>query len=142
MIIRPFRSSDKDRVLEFKCRSVEISFPTCEFDTTNFERSLMNAEEGSVLVAEEGDLILGYIFLKSKNISTGRIGVINHIFVDPEFRGKGIASQLMKAGEEWFRSKNLRRVRSTVTLTNEPSLNMVKKFGYNEKRTIFEKELD
>ena len=142
MIIRPFRSSDKDRILEFKRKSVEISFPTCEITTDYFERDLLKAEEGSVLVAEDNSDVIGYIFLKTKRTTTGSYGVIQHLFVHPDHRGKGIASQLMEAGEGFVRSKNLSRIRSTVTLTNEPSLRMVRKLGYNEKRMIFEKKLD
>lgn len=142
MIIRPFRSSDLDRIIEFKQESSKISFPACEIDSSFFRKNILKAEPGSILVAEDNANLVGYIYLKTKRTDTGIHGIIHHIFVDPEHRGRGLATQLMQKGEDYFRSKNLKSLRSTITITNEPSINMIKKFGYREKRIIFEKDLD
>ena len=142
MIIRPFESSDLDRILEFKCESTKVSFPTCEIDSSFFKRNLLKTEPGSVLVAEDNGKLIGYIYLKTKKTDTGAYGIIHHIYIDPEHRGKGLATQLMQKGEEHFKTKGLKKIRATVTLSNESSLKVAKKFGFNEKRIIFEKNLD
>ena len=141
MMIRSFRNSDLSRILEFKRQSVRVSFPTCEFDDTLFLRLLKKAEPGSVLVADDNDKVIGYVFLRTKKTSTGTYGVVHHIFVDPDYRGKGIATELMGKAEDYFRSRGVKAARSTITITNEPSLKMVRKLGYREKRIVFEKDL-
>ena len=106
-----------------------------------FLRLLKKAEPGSVLVADDNDKVIGYVFLRTKKTSTGTYGVVHHIFVDPDYRGKGIATELMGKAEDYFRSRGVKAARSTVTITNEPSLKMVRKLGYREKRIVFEKDL-
>jgi ribosomal protein S18 acetylase RimI-like enzyme len=140
MIIREFRKQDLDRILQFKCASVKVSFPACEFDSTNFRKNLLAAPAGSVLVAEE-DGIIGYVYLKTRKTGIGKYGTVNHIFVDPEYRDKGIASALMQKAEQYFHAQGIKRMRLTITVTNKPSLGLARKLGYKEKRVIMEKEL-
>jgi ribosomal protein S18 acetylase RimI-like enzyme len=142
MMIRSFRNSDLNRIVEFKHQSVKVSFPGLDFDDKLFRKALLNSGPGSVMVAEDNGTVIGYIFLKTKKTSTGKYGIIHHVFVDPDYRGRGIATTLMKKAEDHFRSLGLRRIRSTVTLSNEPSISMVRRLGYKEKRLILEKELD
>jgi ribosomal protein S18 acetylase RimI-like enzyme len=141
MLIRNFRKSDLDRILGFKCESVKTSFPACEFDDTNFRKNVLKAPTGSILIAEADGVIAGYIYLKIKKTSIGTYGMVHHIFVDPEHRGEGIASALMGKAEDYFRAQDIKKIRVTITMTNKPSLELARKFGYKEKRIVMEKEL-
>ena len=142
MIIRSFKNSDLDKIMEFNYESNKISFPNYEFDGSFFKKNILSAETGSVLVAEEDGKIAGYIYVKIKKLSSGVVGIIQHVFVDPKFRGNGLATRLIKKGFKYFRSKNVKRIRSTVTLANETSLKMIRKLGFEEKRIVMEKMLD
>lgn len=144
MTVRNFSPEDLDVVRGFKEKSVRISFPDADYDIEAFRRNLLSSSEkepDSVKVVEKGGRVVGYIWFRIKSGITGNLGIINHVFIDDSVRKLGLASSLMKIAEEFFMSRDIKRVRVTITLTNEPSIRMCKKMGYREKRVIMEKEL-
>jgi RimJ/RimL family protein N-acetyltransferase len=54
----------------------------------------------------------------------------------------GLGQRLMGIAEDCMRSRGLKRIRVTITKTNEPSIRMCQKLGHREKRVVMEKELD
>ena len=82
-----------------------------------------------IIVAEEGGLVVGFIdFLITFNSST-----IMQVAVAKEFRGKGIATQLLNEMEKSF-PKNIDDIVESITLevreSNEAAKNLYLKNGY------------
>jgi ribosomal protein S18 acetylase RimI-like enzyme len=142
---RDFEDRDLDRILDFKKESAGVSFPGMDFDMDLFRRKLLGMlrkDPNSVKVAELGNDIIGYVFLEIKKAGTGSIGCINHVFVSEPHRNSGLGASLVKIAEDYLRSRGIRRIRATVTKTNQASLNFCRKLGYKEKRLILEKTLN
>lgn len=55
---------------------------------------------------------------------------IEELFVDPNFRGRGIATRLMDEMENFLRSKGVKEVWISVLLFNPTALELYKKRGY------------
>lgn len=144
MQIRDFKLGDLETLVNFKKESVRISFPGKAYNLDLYRRSLLKAAErepGTIKVAEEANRIVGYVWFCIKNSATGPHGVINHTFVRPDCRGRGISLKLMKVAEAWFRSKGINRIELQVSNSNLPSLRMCRKLGYKETRVVLEKSL-
>ena len=52
-------------------------------------------------------------------IASNSDGVINDLYTDPEFRGRGIAPAIMKACEDWFISQGIMQARLSVDADNK-----------------------
>ncbi len=143
--IRNFKHSDLEKLVEFKKESTGVSFPGRDFNEESFRRELLNRYSGdpeSIKVAEMDGRVVGYVYFKITETAFGRSGVINHVFVDEEYRKIGLGQKLMGIAEDYLKSRGLKRIRVTITKTNEPSLRMCRRLGYSEKRVVMEKELD
>ncbi len=140
--IREMRESDIDTLMSFKKDSLEISFPGKSMDMEMFRDIFMehvrNNREG-VRIAEHNSQIIGYIWLSCERSILGDYGLVHHLYVKKEFRSKGVGKSLMKMAEEYFKAKGIKRIKLTVTLTNEPSLRLSEKLGYKRTRIIMEK---
>ncbi|HAY85034.1 MAG TPA: hypothetical protein DCY42_08960 [Chloroflexi bacterium] len=55
---------------------------------------------------------------------------IINLYVDPEFRGQGIGSVLMRKAEEWARLHNLDRIGLSVAVHNRVAVELYEKEGY------------
>ncbi|MGD2250322.1 MAG: GNAT family N-acetyltransferase [Candidatus Methanofastidiosia archaeon] len=90
---------------------------------------------------ENPDLFLGAFHntnLIGSVIATfdGRKGWINRLVVDPQYRKKGIATQLIKAAETALKQKGAAVIGVLVYNDNEPSLQLFKKMGYTTDKDI------
>ena len=144
VMIRDFRKTDIDRITEFKKESMKVSFPHLSLDTDSFRSDLLSKldkDPESIKVAEKGGRVVGYVYFKVVQSSLGMSGVINHVFVEKDFRKTGLGTELMKLAEGIMRSRGVKRLRVTVTISNEPSINMCRKLGYQDRRVQMEKEL-
>ena len=84
---------------------------------------------------------VGYIWFSSKKTSRGWIGLIRHVFVDPGHRRRGLSTELNRLAEDWFRSQGITLVEVQIARANAPSLEMCRKLGYKETRSVLEKKL-
>lgn len=142
MEIRDINPKDIERVLRYKRESAKISFPGKKIDEEFIRkriRKYINMEPGLIKILYDNGKPVGYVWLNIRKTTTGIIGAIDNIFIEEGYRGKGLATKLMKEAEKFFSSRGIKRIRTTVTITNKPSIGMCKKLGYREKRIIFEK---
>lgn len=142
MIIRDLKKKDVEELSNFKKSSAKISFPDSDLNIEIFKRNLLKSNPEFIKIVEDNKIVVGYIWLGIKKVDVGKYGIIRNLFIKENYRGKGLALKLMKLAEEYFKNIGIKKIRLTITLTNEASMNLCKKLGYKEKRIILEKELD
>ncbi len=80
----------------------------------------MNAQPvGSVMLSMQGD--------------SGRVISIG---VHPDWRGKGVAGELMSTAEKWFSESGAREVDLEVSVENSEALNLYSSMGYEVVRVL------
>lgn len=92
----------------------------------------LQAARHLMFVAEADGQIVGTAF----GSHDGRKGWINRLAVDPAFRRQGSARTLIKHVEEALARDGLIIVAALVEAPNEPSLELFRKLGYEERRDI------
>lgn len=144
MKIRDYRPEDLEKILEFKRKSAKYSFPDRGINLDRFKRIFIKRLEkgkGAAKMLEEDGKVIGYAWFTVKKLTTGKVGVVNHIFVDEPYRGQGLGDKLMQEAEKFFKDREMERVRVTITKGNQRSFKFCKKHGFKEKRVIMEKKL-
>jgi ribosomal protein S18 acetylase RimI-like enzyme len=107
--------------LENKC------FTTDQLSRRSF-RHWIQAENCAFIVAEYGDVIVGYsliIFFKGTTLAR-----LYSIATDPEYRGKGIARTLMEAGEQISKDAGRVFLRLEVSVDNKAGIALYESMGY------------
>ncbi|TYP75805.1 RimJ/RimL family protein N-acetyltransferase [Aquimarina intermedia] len=130
-IIRTERPMDKTLIQDKKISYYDIASYIVQKDT-------------QVLVAEaEGQLIgsgYGQIRERKPYFKTDLLGYIGFIYVNENFRGKGVSQQILKALTEWFQNQNITEIRLTVYSENPRAIKAYEKVGF--KSHIIEMRLD
>jgi len=140
-MIREYNSAtDKHQVLELSERLMDFEFPK-RIDTDflaciqreNFLADLERPEaESVVFVAEEGDVLLGFIELHVEKdwISKQRHGHIARIAVAADAEGKGIAKRLMAKADQWCQERDFPMLSLSVFKSNERAIAFYQYLGY------------
>lgn len=68
--------------------------------------------------------------------STSPVGYMEGIFVKKEYRNRGIARELVEAGEGWTKARGCTQMGSDVEFHNVDSYNFHKSIGYDEVNRI------
>jgi RimJ/RimL family protein N-acetyltransferase len=61
-----------------------------------------------------------------------KIGILISVFVKKEYRGKEIGKQFFKAMLQWFKSKKVKYIETSVDAQNKNSVKLWKKFGFHD----------
>ncbi len=67
-----------------------------------FSDRSVSSSSGAVLVSEENGVVLGFARLTEFSVGGGKFGCVLWLAVHPDFRRKGVASGLVKAGVGWL----------------------------------------
>ncbi len=87
----------------------------------------MSDPEVEVLVAILGNRMIGTVI----GTNDGRKGWVNRLAVDPEYRGEGVATALVKNVEDCFKARSLKIFSCLVNAENEPSRSLFERMGYD-----------
>lgn len=106
-------------------------------------------ENEEVLLFQKENESLGFIHVAIRNdyvegADFSPTGYIEGIFVKTNYRMKGIAKILVKAGEDWAKDRGCRQMASDVEFSNKDSINFHKSINYNEVNRVvcFLKDID
>ena len=55
---------------------------------------------------------------------------INELYVEPEYRRKGVASEIMNFIENWAKENGIKYIATVTGKTNETAMGLYKKIGY------------
>jgi len=93
-----------------------------------------------VIVVEEKEEIIGFgsadVLKENK-----KFGATPMIYVEKEFRKKGVASKIKKELLKWLKSKKVKYVSTGMFIKNKPSINLNKKFGFKIVALRMQKDL-
>ena len=150
-MIRIAKISDLEKILEFNKRLFEherLFGDTYNLEWTYSERGMsyfrkrLTENGGIVLIAEEGNEAVGYLcgFIDHYSFRLiNPIAEIENMFVEENFRGKGIGSELVRKFDEVCRSKDVKRIRVGAICQNSGAVNFYRKNGFNDFEMYLEK---
>lgn len=99
------------------------------------EKSI-NSKTGRLLVAEDKGKMIGYSLTAIKsNISIYKIRKIGHfhdLYIEPEYRRKGVGRKFLEMGCEWFRSKKIQHFSIAAHSLNPNAIKIYRKFGFSD----------
>lgn len=89
---------------------------------------------GTLLIAETDKDVIGFahgsIRLAPDYLGNKKLGLITHIYVDREYRGRGVGESLVKKLEKWFKEKDVHSVELQVLAANKSGIAFWEKLGY------------
>lgn len=113
------------------------------FDQQGFPESFadwlkgqINLPTALILVAKEDGKVIGFLsgFVKYLfpwfNIK--RVGHISFMFIDEEYRRKGVGKNLLAAAKEWFSDQGLKYVELYVNERNDRGISFWKSMGFED----------
>lgn len=106
--------------------------------------NVLKEENGEVFIAEDerhsyvGHLIVGQT---TGTISELTFGYVYDVFVEEEFRGKGVGKLLLEKAEDYCRRKGHSRIALSVSATNDSAIKLYSRIGYKTERIAMAKEI-
>lgn len=102
---------------------------------------LTEQPEAAVFLALEGEKHIGFAQCQLRHdyvegTASSPVGYLEGIYVEPDFRGRGIASQLLAQCETWAAQMGCAEFASDCELTNSDSLAFHQKLGFREVNRI------
>lgn len=100
---------------------------------TFFENSIDNE---FLYVAAAKDKLVGCITgrIQNKILDKEAVALCGNIFVDPEYRGAGIATRFLELFKDYCRERNCKHIRINVTSNNENAERLYRKNGFEDHR--------
>lgn len=98
---------------------------------------LMESEKDMIYLAAAEDTFVGFIHMSIRNdyvegSISSPVGYVEGIYVDHNFRNKGISKKLVEAGEQWSQALGCSQIASDTELDNYGSQEFHKKMGFIE----------
>lgn len=110
-----------------------------------FLSGMIDSEDNMVLVAEENDRIIGYVFATLEPLSwkelRGPSGFIHDVAVAEEARGRGVATKLLESAIAWLRDRRTPRVILWTASANEAH-SLFAKLGFRDTMIEMTMELE
>ena len=102
---------------------------------------ILKSEEAACFLAYEAGVPVGFAQCQLRHdyvegTKTSPVGYLEGIFVQPEFRHRGVAKQLLGACESWTREKGCTEFASDCELGNDASLDFHISMGFTEVNRI------
>ncbi len=120
-------------------RDIDELFTRREGGHVNFERhvrELMASEDAVVLVAKEGELVVGYSIAQVNAyppiFTRERYGFISDVAVRAGHRRRGLGTSLVESMLEWLKARGLSRIELRVAAKNRVGNQFWKKLGFND----------
>ena len=97
-------------------------------------KSRMEREDSQVLVAMDGERLLGYCLCyvhdRAPVFAEKEIGILSDLAVNEADRGAGVGGALVEASIAWFRTRGIKRIELRTSAMNVPSIEFYQKHGF------------
>ncbi len=147
IIIKPALESDLPSIKPLLLELMDAMENTAGFDVEHSIencRTLLGEPSNYMLVARDGDEILGFInFTTRKTIMhPGPSGLIDELVVAESSRGLGVGKQLIRAVADRCREIGCSEVEVSTETSNADARRFYKSCGFNEEAVLMELELE
>lgn len=136
--IRHATPADKPEWL--RMRLLLWPFGTAEGFSEDMDDLLADSLTPVFVVARTGGSLGGFLEAGTRKYAEGGesspVGYIEGWYVDEDLRGQGIGKALVRAAEDWARSRGLTEMASDTWLENEASIQAHLKMGYSEAERL------
>ncbi|MEM3692921.1 MAG: GNAT family N-acetyltransferase [Candidatus Bathyarchaeia archaeon] len=124
IVVREMKPDEKEGVEELFRRSLCITDRL--IFQLSFEDALKSARRscGATLVAEWEDKIVGAVSMRIQSIKGEKIGYIDALVSDKEFRGRRIGRSLVDEALSWLMDRGCEVIYATADRYNSPSWNL------------------
>lgn len=99
-------------------------------------KALIESDLASVILAEDRGQIVASGYAKilgaSEFLAHDSYAYLGFMFVKPEFRGKGIITDILDELKSWSKSKGISEVRLEVYDDNDPAIRAYEKAGFKK----------
>lgn len=96
---------------------------------------MIDAEDSEVIVAHDDHKIIGsaYISIRPAKgyLKHTCYGYLGFMYVDPNYRGRGVNKMIIEGLKEWAHSKKIKELRLEVYNENIPALRAYEKAGFS-----------
>ncbi|GAB6109816.1 N-acetyltransferase family protein [Fusibacter bizertensis] len=93
-----------------------------------------------IAVAREADAIIGFLW-GNRELDHKNTFMILSLYVENQYRNKGVASSLKTLLEKWCRSNEITTIETTVHYTNKKMIALNQKLGYEAGMVTMRKNL-
>lgn len=102
---------------------------------------LLQSDHDAIYIALAENQVVGFLHMSLRTdyvegSTTSPVGYVEGIFVEEEYRNRGIAKRLVQAGEQWVKTMGCKEVASDTELHNQASQAFHKKIGFTEAARI------
>jgi ribosomal protein S18 acetylase RimI-like enzyme len=155
--IRPFRSADHAAVLQaliaLQNHEVPLHDSRLPGEATmgQYLAELLRdlqAGSGIIFIAEAAGAFVGCVACLvmeepavQKTPDSNRYGYVSDIFVDPRYRGRGVAQGLLSAAEGHLAATGVTRLRINVLANNASARRAYERYGFAPYEVMYEKRI-
>ena len=140
--IRPAADEDEQTIFAFICDLEEITFDF-ELFRQYYRQNIAEKNNVYLVAIDSNGRIAGYLSCHGQLLlhHLGMVYEIQEMFVDPEFRGKGIGHQLMEALETHLRDRECRSLEVTTNAKRTLTQEFYTACGFQKTHVKFTKEI-
>ena len=116
-----------------------------DFVVTDFYEHYVEDKEKCILVAEEKNNIVGYLYGYIKSIDptiNNKTSVLDALYIDEFFRDKGIANELINNFKLWSKENNINKIEVSVCSKNTKAKHIYNKHGFKIVKETLLLEID
>jgi len=137
MLIRPVERNDRGSWLRMR----DALWPAADHSDAIDRYFAGEAREPlQVLVAFDDEKLIGSIELSirayAEGCETDRVAFVEGWYVDPDSRGTGVGAALIRAAEEWARSRGCAEIASDTESDNVSSAAAHRALGFEETAVV------
>ena len=117
-------------------------WPECQYEE-EYDNALkiISDDNQEIFLAKSADMSIGFVQLSLRSefvegTTSTPVAYIEGLYVEPEYRRKSVANQLVKMAERWGLEKNCTEIASDAELANLTSIDFHKAYGFKEMNRI------
>ena len=104
-----------------------------DFVVTNMYENYIDDDKRIILVAEEDDKIIGYLYgfmVENDEVETGKIANLDALYVEEDYRKHGVAEKLIDQFKVWVLNNKINKIDVNVCSANYKAKSLYTKKGF------------